>query len=228
MRATAPISDRERKVYPMPIRVYDYRTDIANLVVHPAIRGRFMRMEPAPAGHMHSHDLGGEIFLVLEGQCEFLVEDDRVTCGPGQLIYVEPPLKHTLHAVGDGPCIVYLSVTPHVEPTHTRYDADYRTLPPEYGAWRGKVGDPQPEVETAELVRRYVASARRLADLACANAEAAESRLDALVRAESGGDQTTAKAEMDTLWLSLRDALWQVDTLEKHWNAVTPRGMPKK
>jgi len=85
----------------VPIRVYDYRTDIANLIVFPEIRGRFMRMDPAPAGRMHSHDLGGEIFLVLEGQCEFLVEDERMTCGPGQLIYVEPLLKHTLHAVGD-------------------------------------------------------------------------------------------------------------------------------
>lgn len=76
----------------MPIRVYDSRTDIANLVVHPEIRGRFMRIEPGPASRMHSHDLGGEIFLVLEGQCEFLVDDERVTCGPGQLIYVEPRL----------------------------------------------------------------------------------------------------------------------------------------
>lgn len=212
----------------MPIPVYDYRTDIANLIVHSEIRGRFMRMEPAPAGRMHSHDLGGEIFLVLEGQCEFLVEDERVTCGPGQLIYVEPPLKHTLHAVGDGPCVVYLSVTPHVEPTHTRYDEAYRTLPPEYGTWRGKAGDPQPEVATADLARRYVHSARRLADLARANAEMAESRLNALVAAESSGDQTTAKAEMDALWLSLRDALWQVDALEKDWNAVAPRAMPNK
>jgi len=212
----------------MPIPVYDYRTDIANLVVHPAIRGRFMRMEPAPAGRMHSHDLGGEIFLVLEGRCEFVVEDERVTCGPGQIIYVEPPLKHTLHAVGDGPCVVYLSVTPHVEPTHTRYDEEYRALPPEYGTWRGQAGDPQPHVATAELARRYAASARRLADLARANAEAAESRLDGLVGAESKGDQTTAKAEMDTLWLSLRDALRQVDALEKDWNAVAPRSMPKK
>lgn len=36
----------------MSIRVYDYRTDIANLIVSPEIRGRFMRMDPAPAGRM--------------------------------------------------------------------------------------------------------------------------------------------------------------------------------
>ena len=158
----------------MPIRVYDYRTDIANLVVHPEIRGRFMRMEPGSAARMHSHDLGGEVFLVLEGRCEFLVEDERVTCGPGQLIYVEPRLKHTLHAAGDDPCVIYLSVTPHVEPTHTQYDEDGRQLPPRYGTWRGTGhGDPHPELATPELAERYVAAAGRLAELARANADAA-------------------------------------------------------
>lgn len=121
----------------MTIRVYDYRTDLANLVVHPEIRGRFRRVEPGPAPRMHSHDIAGEIFLVLTGRCEFLVEDERVTCGPGQLIYVEPRVKHALHAVGDEPCAIYLSVTPHVEPTHTLYDEDGQRLPPRYGTWRG-------------------------------------------------------------------------------------------
>lgn len=211
----------------MPIPVYDYRTQAANVIVHPEVRGRFMRMEPAPAGRMHSHDLSGEVFLVLEGRCEFLIEDERVTCGPGQLIYVEPRLKHTLHAVGYGPCTVYLSVTPHVEPTHTRYDETYRTTPPEYGTWRGKAGDPQPEVATADLAMRYVESAHRLADLARVNAETAESRLEALVAAERDGDHTALKAEMDAQWLSLRDLLRQVSTLESEWNAVAPRAMPK-
>ncbi len=211
----------------MPIPVYDYRHDLANLIVHPEIRGRFMRMEPAPAARMHSHDLGGEIFLVLEGQCEFLIEDERVTCGPGQLIYVAPPQKHTLHAVGDAPCVVYLSVTPHVEPTHTRYDEGGRVIPPEYGTWRGKAPDPHGDTATADLAQRYVASARRLADLAQANAETAERHLETLLTAEASGDQPTSKAEMDAWWFSLRDALQQVHVVEGDWNAVAPRAMPK-
>jgi quercetin dioxygenase-like cupin family protein len=147
----------------MATEVFDYRTDVANLFVHPEIRARIMRMEPAPAGRMHSHDLGGEIFLVLQGQCEFLIEEERVTCGPGQLIYVDPNVKHTLHAVGDEPCYVYLSVTPHVEPTHTQYDENGRQLPPNYGTWRGgEHADPNPEVATPELARRYVDAAKKL------------------------------------------------------------------
>jgi len=212
----------------MPIAVYDYHTDNTNLIVHPEIRGRFMRMQPAPAARMHSHDVAGEIFLVLEGQCEFLVEDEHVTCGPGQLIYVEPRLKHTLHAVGDTQCIVYLSVTPHVEPTHTRYDEANQPLSPEYGMWRGTAGDPQPEATTADLAARYVDAARRLADMARTNADDAERQYQGLVTAAAGGDQAALKAAADALWLSLREVLLQVSTLEKDWNAVAPRAMPKK
>jgi len=212
----------------VPIKVYDYRTDIANLIVFPEIRGRFMRMDPAPAGRMHSHDLGGEIFLVLEGQCEFLVEDERVTCGPGQLIYVEPLLKHTLHAVGDGPCIVYLSVTPHVEPTHTQYDDQYRELPPRYGTWRGQDhGDPHPDVTTAQLARHYAKAARRLAALAQANSERVDQHLDAFAAADSTDNSPTLKEDMDALWSSLRDVHRQLSSLEHAWNALAPRGMPK-
>ena len=199
----------------MPIRVYDYRTDIANVVVRPEIRARFLRSEPGPAGLMHSHDLGGELFLVLEGQCEFLVEDERVTCGPGQLIYVEPRQKHTLHAVGGAPCLVYLSVTPHVEPTHTLYDEAYTEQPPRYGTWRGQEqGDPYPEVATAGL-----------AELAHANASRLEDHVQAVNRAVAVGDQPAVKRAMDEMWRDLRAVLEQVSATERTWNALAPRAM---
>lgn len=209
------------------IHVYDYRTDIANVVVHPEIRGRFMRLEPAPAGRMHSHDLGGEIFLVLEGRCEFIVEDERVTCEPGQLIYVEPRLRHTLHAVGDKPCIVYLSVTPHVEPTHTQYDEAYNRQPPRYGTWRGKEDRaPFAEETTEQTAARYGEAASKLAALSQANAEAQARGLRELTNALENGDQAKAKQVMDELWLSLRAVLQQTSEVELAWNGLAPRAMP--
>ncbi len=208
------------------IRVYDYRHDIANVVVHPEIRGRFMQMEPAPAGRMHSHDLGGEIFLVLEGQCEFLVEDERVTYGPGQLIYVEPRRRHTLHAVGESPCVVYLSVTPHVEPTHTQYDAEDQRQPPRYGTWRGRDStNPNPEVATQELARRAAGAARTLATLATEHAQLHAQHLDAIANAATTGDQAALKHLMDAIWLSLRDVLQQASVVEATWNDLAPRAI---
>ena len=52
----------------MTLAVYDFRTDVANLLVTPQIRARFMRLEPGKVAAAHSHDLGQEIFLVLSGR----------------------------------------------------------------------------------------------------------------------------------------------------------------
>lgn len=169
------------------------------------------------------------MFLVLEGQCEFLVEDARVTCGPGQLIYVEPLLKHTLHAVGDVPCVVYPSVTPHVEPTHTQYDEDYRELPPRYGTWRGTgQGDPHPTVTTAQLVQRYAQASPQLAELARANAESVERHLEAFEAVDITGNLPALKEDVDALWFSLRGVHRQLSALEHDWNALAPRAMREK
>lgn len=203
----------------MAIRVWDFRSDVANVVVEPEIRARFSRMEPGPAGNLHSHDIAGEVFVVLDGQCEFIVEDERVTCGPGQMIYVPPKLRHTLHAVGAAPCTVYLSVTPHVEPTHTRWNAALVEQPPRYGTWRGSAPDPHAATATAALARQYAAEARRLADLAATHADAMERQAAAV--ADDGAP--AAKEQMDEVWRTLRDVLWQVRTAELAWNALAPR-----
>src|SRR5690242_19045186 len=136
----------------MPITVYDYRADLQNLVVRPEGRVRFRQVELGPVPPMHSHDLGTETFLVLEGQIEFHVEAERVTCTPGQLISVPPRPKHAVRAVGDKPGAIFLSVTPHVEPTHTFYDEHGSCLPPRYGVWReAGGGDPESAASPEDL-----------------------------------------------------------------------------
>ena len=212
----------------MPIRVYDFRADLANLIVRPEIRSRFRRVEHGPAPRMHSHDIAGEIFIVMTGQCEFLIEDEAVTLNAGQLIYVEPKLRHALHAVGDEDCIIYLSVTPHVEPTHTLYDAADALLPPQYGTWRGGEPDPVSDTSTASLADAYAAAAERLAVLARQHADAVRERQPAVAEAAGGGDQGTLKALTDQSWYELRDLLIQLDATELAWNHLAPRAMPGK
>ena len=58
----------------MAFRVFDSRTDIQNLIIQPDIRARFLQMEPGEENVPHSHDLGAEIFLILDGQAEFVIE----------------------------------------------------------------------------------------------------------------------------------------------------------
>ena len=160
---------------------------------------------------VHSHDLGGETFLVMEGQIEFTVADERVVCQPGQTIFVPPRTTHAVRAVGEQPGVIYLSVSPHVEPTHTNYGADGQRLPPHYGVWRAAGGsDPRSELPASTLLERYRAAAQSLAKLARANAE----------QADSANGSAELKPTIDQLWEGLKPVLLQVEALEREWNEL--------
>ncbi len=191
----------------MSIRVYDYRHDLQNLVVRPEGRARFRRVELGAVPPMHSHDLGVETFLVLEGEIEFNVEDESVVCRPGQLISVPPRTRHAVRAVGDRPGAIFLSVAPHVEPTHTNYDEHGSCLPPRYGAWREAGGAEPVQRKPAELLSAYRAEAAQLLALATSNLQAAES-----------APSVESKASVDDLWAAVCPVLEQVRRLERAWN----------
>jgi len=196
----------------MAIRVYDYRSNLSNLVVQPQIRSRFRVVELGPVPQVHSHDLGGETFVVMQGQIEFTVAGESVVAQQGQAIYVPPRTTHAVRAVGDQPGVMYLSVSPHVEPTHTFYDADGQQLPPRYGVWReAGGGEPPSDASRTELHDLYARAAKTLAELAQANATAAA---------------TATAASTDELWAALRPLLLHVEELERTWNAlaISPGG----
>jgi quercetin dioxygenase-like cupin family protein len=189
----------------MTIRVFDFRSDLTNLVVQPQIRARFRRVELGPVPEVHSHDLGGETFLVMRGEIEFTVDGETTVCQPGQLIYVPPRTTHAVRAVGAEPGVMYLSVSPHVEPTHTLYDADGQRLPPRYGVWREAGGGaPGSDEPRSTLLQRYRAAAQTLAELAATNA-------------------ANDAATRDELWYRLRPVLQQVEVIEREWNALALR-----
>ena len=68
----------------MSLKVYDYRSDIVNMLVTPQIRCRFLKMAVGQFNAGHTHDLGNEIFLILQGRAEFEI-DGRAQCSvPGR------------------------------------------------------------------------------------------------------------------------------------------------
>jgi hypothetical protein len=155
----------------------------------------------------------------MEGQIEFTVADEHVVCLPGQTIYVPPRTTHAVRAVGEQPGVMYLSVSPHVEPTHTQYGPDGQQLPPQYGVWRtAGGGEPASALSTATLLERYRAAARALAELAQANTDEATKVPS---KALEGGEP---KQAIDSLWYSLRPVLLQVEALERDWNELALRG----
>jgi mannose-6-phosphate isomerase-like protein (cupin superfamily) len=205
----------------MAIQVHDYHSELTNIQVQPQIRSRFRRVELGPVPPVHSHDLGGETFLVMDGLIEFTVAGDHVVCEQGQSIYVPPRTTHAVRAVGDTPGAIYLSVSPHVEPTHTLYDADGQRLPPRYGTWRAAGGgEPNSDVPTPALVDRYYSAARTLANLAQANLERISSS-DAIPPGDA--PVSAVKPVVDHLWETLRPVLEQVEGLERAWNELALR-----
>src|SRR6266540_3543756 len=121
-------AEKEAEEVAMSFPVYDYRSDIRNLFVTPQLRSRFMRLEAGAVAQRHSHDLGHEVFLV-----------------------------HSVRAVGDEPMIMYLSVTPHLQPTHTYWSETGERLPHRF--LPSSAYDVQTDTTTPidELIDRHVA-----------------------------------------------------------------------
>src|SRR5919199_3645337 len=159
----------------MPLEVWDPARDVRNLIITPEIRARIMRFEPHQVSAGHTHDLGHEMFLVLEGQAEFTIDGESAVLGPGQACVARAGQWHEVRAVGDGPMTLYLSVTPHIEPTHTQWEHQGGAqLPYRYGvatrAEREAAGGPSDSVQV--LLERHVAASAALAEAAAASARA--------------------------------------------------------
>lgn len=213
----------------MPIEVFDFRRDVKNVFIAPTVRGRFLRMEPGEIGPRHSHDLGDELFLILQGQCEFEIAGDRAVLGPGQLCVARVNQLHQVRVVGDEPMVMFLTVTPHLEPTHTFWDDDGRKLPPAYGtatrAERLAAGEPAGSI--ADLSARFLRAAQALAAAARDYAEAQGTnirRLDALV--DRGGP--ACKDALDAVWYALAPIYEPLREMEVAWNELATSVVDQK
>jgi quercetin dioxygenase-like cupin family protein len=206
----------------VPIEVYDYRTDVRNVVIMPEIRSRFLRMEPGEVGGRHSHDLGQEVFLILDGQCEFEIDGEYATLGPGQMCFAKANQMHHVRVVGDQPMTMYLSVTPHIEPTHTSWDDQGNRLPPRYGGATAneRADNPPSQEPVPDLIERHLAATKSLAAAATEAAKAQESGATALAAALAAGDKAAAKAATDAMSEKIIKAFAAIQELGATWNEI--------
>ena len=202
----------------MGFEVFDFRKDVRNVIIEPEIRARFMRLEPGEVAGAHTHDLGQEVFLVLQGQAEFEIEGQKEILGPGQMCFAAVDESHICRCVGDEPMIMYLSVTPHVEPTHTLWGEAGRKLPPRYGvAVRGH----ERSAGTAEeMADASAAAAEALGRSAAENATAQKEGTARMKLALAADEQDEARAAMDEMWTALYPTLRHVRELELAWNEL--------
>jgi quercetin dioxygenase-like cupin family protein len=209
----------------VPFEVYDFRTDVRNVVITSEIRSRFLRMEPGYTAPRHSHDVGHEVFLVLDGQAEFEIDGDRAVLGPGQMCFARAGQMHQVKVIGDHPMTMYLSVTPHLEPTHTFWDDHGRRLPARYGVPTAaeRAQQPPPTEPLPDLLDRHLAAARAVAAAATAGAAVVESGTAALSRAVAARDPGAAESALDAMRQHISGTYTRLQALESAWNDVTVR-----
>jgi quercetin dioxygenase-like cupin family protein len=205
----------------MALQVYDFRTDVRNILVTPEIRSRFLKFEVGAVAQRHSHDLGHEIFLILSGRAEFEIDGEKAELGPGQLCIARADQHHQVRVLGDEPMTMYLSVTPHIQPTHTMWTndgwgADTQKLPPRFVSNRSYDAPVDTTTPTDELVDRYLAAAEHLAQAVAANTNSQRALAAAYKAAVTAGDQEAAIQARNAMW----DALYQVYKGVAAWGQV--------
>src|SRR5437867_3365186 len=189
----------------MPLEFFDPHRDIRNLFITPEIRNRIMQVQPGETTNGHTHDLGHETFIVLEGEAEFTIDGESAILRAGQVCVAAAGQWHTVRCVGDSPMTMYLSVTPHLEPTHTLWDREGgNRLPYRFGdATRLERSARSASPEPAEpLLERYVNASADLADAAQANATAQRAAATDLRAALQREDHHAAYAAVDAMWRS--------------------------
>jgi quercetin dioxygenase-like cupin family protein len=204
----------------MSFEYFDYRTDLRNVFVSPELRCRFMRIEADQTTGSHTHDLGHEVFMVMEGRIEFDFDGETAILGPGQMCVAKRDVPHTLKALDGNPAVIYLSVTPHVEPTHTSWDESGSKRPPRYGVVREGWTDGEPPVA------EHLAAVQALAEAVQAQAARAEAASATLRRALEDGDRNAAKAAVDAMWAQLCQTHLRLVEVDELWNQLGPRVSP--
>jgi quercetin dioxygenase-like cupin family protein len=208
----------------MSIEVFDYRSDVRNVVITPEIRSRFLRMEPGEVAIRHSHDLGHEVFLILEGQCEFEIDGDRAVLGPGQMCFARRDQMHQVRTVGDVPMTMYLSVTPHIDPTHTMWDEHGNKLAYNFGGATAneRAAQPEPAEDVSTIAARHLAAARALEAAARSNSAAQAAGMESLTVAIEADDRQAVRAAIEAMWTPLFQTYRALLDLCETWNALAP------
>jgi quercetin dioxygenase-like cupin family protein len=209
----------------MALEVFDARSDIRNLFITPEIRSRIMRFEPGEVSHGHTHDLGHEMFVVLDGQAEFTIAGESAVLGRGQICVARAGEWHEIRTIGDQPMTLYLSVTPHIEPTHTQWDREGGTpLPYRYGGSTRaeRLARTSPDEAPGELLERHVRASVALADSARDNAATQEAAAARVRSALQQGDAAAARAAIDDMWRAFRSTYGRLQEVERAWNELAP------
>ena len=207
----------------MALQVYDFRTDVRSVLVTPQIRSRFMRLEAGEVAEPHSHDLGHEIFLVLDGRAEFTIDGETGEVGPGQMCVALVDRVHSLGVLGDKPMTMYLSVTPHIQPTHTMWTPEGERMPHRFASSSAYDEETDTTTPFVELLDSLTAATLAVRDAAGEAAGKQADEAELLKAAVASGDLDSVSASRSDLWDALFEVYRRSAELADLWNDIAPR-----
>lgn len=208
----------------MAFELYDFRSVDKNVLVTPQIRARLYHMKPGQVDRLHSHDLGHEIFLILEGKAEFNIGGHIEVLGPGQMcVALADEIHQVRNLLADRRTVMFLSVTPHIQPTHTGRDPDGSAHAPQFrsNTFYDDVDDTGP---VADLLEAFVSGANALADEAGQAAAIHVEQAERWRQAEKGGEREAVVASRNAMWDAVRNLHRKLSGLDAIWNKLGPRG----
>jgi quercetin dioxygenase-like cupin family protein len=206
----------------MALQVFDYRTHIRNVFVTPQIRSRFLRMEPGTVSERHSHDLGHEIFLILEGNARFEISGQFAELGPGQMCVARVDEPHKVSVIGDEPMTMYLSVTPHIQPTHTGRDDNDKRQPIRFMPSSSYDQD-ESSIPIEESIDHFVDLAESLASITRTAAEEQRMAGARLSRAVGARSEEAADRQREIMWFGVYRIFDKLFEMAEQWNRLSPR-----
>ena len=200
------------------MQVYDYRTDNRNVLVTPEIRARLYHMKPGQVDGRHSHDLGVEVFLILEGKAEFTIEGHTEVLGPGQMcIAMADEVHQVRNLLPHQPTVMYLSVTPHILPTHTgRTESDDR-LPHRFQSYELATGEDR---SVATLLDTHLQRTADLAEAARSFEEIHTQMVAKWHQALEEGDAQAAVAARNAMSGAVEEMHKRLYAASDTWNAL--------
>ncbi|MCZ6678801.1 MAG: hypothetical protein O7E52_16325, partial [Candidatus Poribacteria bacterium] len=128
-----------------------------------------------------------------------------------------------VRVIGDEPVYMYLSVTPHIQPTHTFYSEDGERLPPHFRPSSDYNTETDSTTPVDELIDHHVDTAHAVAAAAQTSAQIQQEMAGALKQALAEGDEKAASDVRNVMWESLKATFKQVNELAEEWNTLAPR-----
>jgi hypothetical protein len=130
---------------------------------------------------------------------------------------------HQVRVVGDEPMTMYLSVTPHVQPTHTGRAPDGGRLPLRFMPSRAYDLVEDGSVPLEALLDRHVAAAAAVARAAQASAETGREMAARARAAVAAGDSAAAREARLAMWEAVYAVYQSVNAMAEVWNELAPR-----